>query len=110
MTRASVPMQRRKLITFAAAAAGGGAVWAQGQRVARVGILTPNLRQPRVAGVIQAVGELGYLQGRNLVVLTVARPRNARLRMSTASSKAPTLGNFRSSSPRVSSLYSIDAR
>ena len=61
-------MQRRMLITFAAAAAGCGAAWAQRQGMARVGILTPNLPQPRVAGVIQALGELGYQQGRNLVI------------------------------------------
>lgn len=61
-------MQRRMLITLAAAAAGCGAAWAQAQRVARVGILTPNLQLPRVADVIQALSELGYQQGRNLVI------------------------------------------
>lgn len=61
-------MQRRALITLAAMALGRGEAWAQTRRVARVGILTPNLQQPRVAGVIQALGELGYQQGRNLVV------------------------------------------
>ena len=63
-------MQRRTLISLAVAAtaSGGGASWAQAQRVARVGILTPNARQPRVADVIQALGELGYQPGRNLVV------------------------------------------
>ena len=61
-------MQRRTLITLAAAVAGCGAAWAQVQRVARVGILTTNSRLPRVADVIQALSELGYQQGRNLVI------------------------------------------
>jgi putative tryptophan/tyrosine transport system substrate-binding protein len=42
--------------------------WAQPKRMARVGILTPNRRLPRIADVIQALGELGYEPGRNLVV------------------------------------------
>jgi putative ABC transport system substrate-binding protein len=49
-------------------AVGGREAWAQTPRVARVGILTPNLQQPRVASVIQALSELGYQQGRNLVI------------------------------------------
>jgi len=61
-------MQRRELIVRAALAASSGSAWAQAPRVARIGILTPNLQQPRVAGVIQALGELGYQQGRNLVI------------------------------------------
>jgi putative tryptophan/tyrosine transport system substrate-binding protein len=61
-------MQRRTLITIAAAATGCGVAWAQAQKVARVGILTPNMPHLRVAGVIQALGELGYQQGRNLIV------------------------------------------
>jgi putative tryptophan/tyrosine transport system substrate-binding protein len=61
--------QRRALLGLAAAATAlaGGVAWGQSQRVARVGILTPNSRQPRVADVIKALGELGYQPGRNVV-------------------------------------------
>lgn len=65
-------MRRRTFIALAASTAGCGRAWAQtpgqGQKVARVGILAPNERMPRVAEVIQALGELGYRQGRNVVV------------------------------------------
>jgi putative ABC transport system substrate-binding protein len=57
------------LISLAGAAVlCGGAARAQAPRVARVGILTPSTRQPRIADVVQALGDLGYQQGRNLVV------------------------------------------
>lgn len=65
-------MIRRRLLigtsALAAAAAGCGVAWAQAQRVYRVGILTPSSRLPRVAEVIQALSDLGYQQGRNLVI------------------------------------------
>ena len=63
-------MKRRLLLTLIGMAAPAALrpVWAQTQRVARIGILTPNRRLPRVADVIQALSELGYQQGRNLVV------------------------------------------
>lgn len=50
------------------ASAASGSAWAQTQRVARVGILAPNSRIPRIAEVIRALGELGYHQGQNLVI------------------------------------------
>lgn len=63
-------MNRRRILSMIGLAAPAALhpTWAQPKRVARIGILTPNLRQPRVADVIQALGELGYEQGRNLVV------------------------------------------
>ncbi len=67
----SPSLQRRSLICLAAAAtAFGGMARAQAPRSARVGILTPNLRLPRVAEVMQALGDLGYQPGRNVVFET----------------------------------------
>jgi putative tryptophan/tyrosine transport system substrate-binding protein len=63
-------MKRRLMMTLIGVAAPAvlRPTWAQAQRIARVGFLTPNSRLPRVAEVIEALGELGYQQGRNLAV------------------------------------------
>lgn len=63
-------MKRRALVATTGAAALLAALppTAQAQRVARIGVLTPNPKHPRAGEVIQALAELGWEQGRNLTV------------------------------------------
>lgn len=61
-------MRRRQLMAVAVALAAARPVHAQTARSARVGILVPNLRHPGASAIEQALAELGWQKGGNLVI------------------------------------------
>jgi putative ABC transport system substrate-binding protein len=61
-------MRRRQLLAATAALSAARPARAQTPRSLRVGILAPNLRHPGPPAIEQALAELGYAKGGNLVI------------------------------------------